>query len=333
MRRRCKCRFGVAWLCTLAAALVFAAGAAHAQTETYPARPVKLISDSAPGSHIDVTLRLFADRISKVWGQQLVVLNHPGAGGAISARVAAEAAPDGYTLYMPATSVFLAVPGKAANLPLQLPRDFTPVGFFSENPMFIVASPKLGVSTLAELIALAKQRPGQISYAVTGVGRLTHLTGELLQIRAGIELQIVPYTGGSAQALNDVIGGRVPLVIEGYAGALGGAIQSGTLKALALAAAERLPEFPDVPTVAETIPGFTAFGWQVLVAPLGTPDAIVNKASETLRKVVSDPELQQILAKRSSFTRAMSPAETLAFVHAEQQKWKPALDRIAVTAR
>lgn len=331
--QRCKRRLGIAGVFALAIALVFAASEGRAQTETYPAKPVKLISDSAPGSHVDVTLRLFAERMSKVWGQQLIVLNHPGAGGAISARVAAEAAPDGYMLYMPATSVFLAVPGKAANLPLQLPRDFTPIGFFSENPMFIVASPKLGVSTLAELIALAKQRPREISYAVTGVGRLTHLTGELLQIRAGIELQTVPYTGGSAQALNDVIGGRVSLVIEGYGGALGGAIQSGTLKALAHAATERLPEFPDVPTVAETIPGVTAFGWQVLLAPVGTPDAIVTKVSETLRRVVSDPELRQVLAKRSSFTRALSPAETLAFIQAEQQKWKPALERISAAAR
>jgi tripartite-type tricarboxylate transporter receptor subunit TctC len=308
-------------------------GAAHAQIETYPSKPVKVISDSAPGSNIDVTLRLFVDRMSKAWGQQVVVINHPGAGGAIAARVASEAAPDGYTLFMPALSLFLAVPGKAANLPLQLPRDFLPVGFFSENPMFIAAAPSLGVSTLAELIALARNRPREISYAVTGVGRLTHLTGELLQSRTEIELLMVPYTGGSAQALSDVVGGRVPVIIEGYAGALGGAIQSGSLRALALAAAQRLPEFPDIPAVAETIPGFTATGWQVLVAPPGTPETFVNKASETLLAVVRDPELRQTLAKRGAYTRPLSPAQTMAFVQAEQQMWKPAIERIAVSAR
>ena len=322
------------WFRSAGLALTLAiTGAAHAQAETYPSKPVKVISDSAPGSNIDVTLRLFADRMSRAWGQQIVVINHPGAGGAIAARVAAEAVPDGYTLFMPALSLFLAVPGKAANLPLQLPRDFVPVGFFSENPMFIAAAPSLGAATVAGLIALAKKRPREISYAVTGVGRLTHLTGELLQSRADIELLMVPYSGGSAQALSDVAGGRVPLIIEGYAGALGGAIQSGALKALALAAAQRLPEFPNVPAVAETIPGFPATGWQVLVAPLGTPEAFVNKASEMLLAVVRDAELRQILAKRGAYTREMSPAETMAFVHAEQQKWKPAIERIAISAR
>lgn len=183
------------------------AGNVNAQSTGYPTKPVRIISDSAPGSAVDVSLRIVADGLSQHWGQQVVVVNHPGAGGAISARVAAEAAPDGYTLYSPALSVFLALPGKAPNLPLQLPRDFLPIGLTAEQPMFVGVSPTLGVKTLSELIALAKSKPGQISYAVTGVGRLTHLTGELLQIRAGIKLQIVPYTGGSAQALNDIIGG------------------------------------------------------------------------------------------------------------------------------
>ena len=204
---------------------------AYAQVDSYPNRPVRIISDSAPGSAVDVGLRIIADGLGQHWGQQVLVVNHPGAGGAVSARVAAEAVPDGYTLYAPALSVFLTLPGKAPNLPVELPRDFAPIGFTADQPMSIGVSPALGINTLPELIALAKKRPGEISYAVSGVGRLTHLTGELLQIRTGIKLQMVPYTGGSAQALSDVIGGRISMVIEGYAG-LAGAFASGRSRRL-----------------------------------------------------------------------------------------------------
>ena len=202
--RSCWLKFTLLWLLPMTAAT------ASAQSASYPSKSVKIISDSAPGSAVDVSLRVIAEGLSQHWGQQVVVVNHPGAGGAISAKVAAEAAPDGYNLYAPALSVFLAVPGKASNLPLHLPRDFVPIGLTAEQPMFVGVAPSLGITTLPELIALAKCRPGAISYAVTGVGRLTHLTGELLQLRAGIKLQIVPYTGGSAQALGDIMGGRFP---------------------------------------------------------------------------------------------------------------------------
>jgi len=319
------------WWKGLAGALlaIATAGAVPAQSEDYPSRPVKIISDSAPGSANDVTIRLIADRLSQVWGQQVVLLNQPGAGGAISARVAAEATPDGYTLYMPALSVFLAVPGKAANLPAMVPRDFLPIGFVSETPMFFAASPTLGVKSLPELIALAKKKPGEISYAATGVGRLTHLAGELLQQRADIKLLLVPYSGGPSHALNDIIGGRIPVIIEGYSG-LAGAIQSGSLTGLATGSSQRLAEFPNLPTVAETLPDFLAVGWLALVAPLGTPDAIIRKASDDLFKVMSQPELQKQLAARGSYARPMNPADTTRFIHHEQQQWKPVLDRMAV---
>ena len=313
-------------------ALALATGGA-AQAQSYPTKPVRIISDSAPGSAVDVSLRIIADGLSQHWGQQTVVVNHPGAAGAISAKVAAEAPPDGYTLYSPALSVFLAVPGKAPNLPLHLPRDFVPIGLTAEQPMFIGVSATLGISTLPELIALAKQRPGAISYAVSGVGRLTHLTGELLQIRTGIKLQIVPYaSGGSAQAVNDIIGGRIPMVIEAYSG-VAGAYQSGALTAVAVASAERLAAFPSVPTVAETLPGFVATGWQVLVAPLGTPDAILQKASDDLRAVLVKPEIKDKLAARGAYVRPSSAAQAEAFVKSQQEMWKPALDQVAKQAQ
>lgn len=315
-----------AWLAMLVA---LAAPEARAQADNYPNRPVRIISDSGPGSAIDTGLRIIADGLGQLWNQQVLLVNQPGAGGAISARAAADATPDGYTLFAPALSVFLTLPGKAPNLPVELPRDFAPIGFTAEQPMSIGVSSKLGINTLAELIALAKSKPGEVSYAVTGVGRLTHLTGELLQIRAGIKLQMVPYSGGgTSQALADIIGGRIPIVIEGYTG-LAGAFQSGQLKCLAVASAQRLPEVPDVPTVSETIPEFIATGWQAVVAPRGTPEAIVNKVSDDLRKVLNVPEMKEKLAARGSYAKPMSPKEITDFVRAQQTLWKPALERIA----
>ena len=251
----------------------------------YPNKPIKIISDSAPGSAVDVSFRMVMDRLGSVLDQQIVPIDQPGAGGAIAAHAASEAIPDGYTLFAPALSLFISLPGKAENLPLILPRDFLPVGSLARLSVFICASPQSGIKTLPDLIARAKQHPGEISFAATGIGRITHLTGLLLESRAGIKLQAVPYAGGPAAALTDVIGGRVPLIIEGYSG-LAGAIQAHNINVLAVTSAHRLPDFPDVPTVAETLPGFATGGWQGIVAPLGTPAAAIQKINESLRKVL-----------------------------------------------
>ena len=306
---------------------ILAADAASAQTD-YPNNPVRLISDSGPGSAVDTGLRIIADGMSRYWKQQVVIVNQPGAAGSISATVASQAAPDGYTLYAPALSVFLTVPGKAANLPLMVPRDFAAVGYTVDQPLAIAVSPKLGIKTLQELIDLAKQKPGELSYAVTGVGRLTHLTGELLQLRAGIKLQMIPYTGNSAQAITDVYAGRIPIMIEGYTG-LVPAFQSGNLVPLAVGAARRLPSVPNLPTVAETVPGLIASGWQAVLTPNGTPEPIIAKASEALRAALEMADVREPLAARGSFARPMSPAEVTAFIRDQQMLWKPAIERIA----
>jgi tripartite-type tricarboxylate transporter receptor subunit TctC len=323
--KRCRCWFRMAglWFLTLPAA-----SAVHAQVGNYPNRPVTVISDAAAGSTPDVDARFVAEGLGKIWGQQVVVINHPGANGSIASRAASEVAPDGYTLFIPALSTFVALLTVAPNLPLKLPRDFLPIGFTAENPMFVAVNPSLGITSLPQLIARAKKEPGKISIAVTGIGRLTHLTGELLQTRTDIKLLSVPYTGGPAPALGDVAAGRVSMIIEGYSG-IAGAVNAGSVKLIAVASPERLPQFPDLPTVAETIPGFSATGWQVLVAPVGTPEPIIRKVSDDLRKVVTDPEFKTRLGNIGSYSRAMSPAEVLAFVQKEQQTWLPVLEKIA----
>jgi tripartite-type tricarboxylate transporter receptor subunit TctC len=309
------------WFFALAL-LVAGFSAGPARAEDYPARPVRLITDSAAGSAIDATARIVADGLTRTLGQQVVVVNTPGAGGSIAARAAAQATPDGYTLYMPSFSAFVAEPGAAGNLPIQAPRDFIPIGYLSGGPMFITAASWLKVKTLADLIALAKSKPGELSYGTNGPGRLTHLTGELLQARTGIKLQMIPYSGGTSKVLIDVLGGRVPLVFEAYSG-LAAAIQGGSLVPLAVASAQRLPDFPDLPTVAETLPGFEAAGWQILVAPVGMPDAIVQKANAALNKAMTDPEIRERIRRVGRYERPMSAAETAAFIQAEQRKWEP----------
>jgi len=318
--------FRMAGLCLMT---LPAAGAALAQAGDYPNKPVTMISDAAPGSAPDIDARFTAEGLTKMWGTQVIVANHQGANGSIAARFASQAAPDGYTLFMPALSTFASRPSVAPNLPLRLPRDFLPIGFTIENPMFIAVNPTLGINTLPELIARAKKEPGTISIAVTGVGRLTHLTGLLLQQRANIQLLPVPYNGGPAAAMGDVGTNRVSMIIEGYSGIMGG-VKAGQIKIIAVASHDRLPEFPDVPTVAETLPGFFATGWQVVVAPLGTPAPIINKVSTDLFKVMSDPDLKKRLGQVANYTRPMNPEQTLAFVNQQQETWLPILEKISV---
>lgn len=320
----------------LKAGVVAAAGASAWTSDLraqagYPDKPVRIVVDSAVGSANDATARILADKLGQIWKQQVVIFNQPGAGGAISARVASQAANDGYTLYMPATSVFLALaggPGVAPNMPVELPRDFAAIGFVLQQPIFIAASPKSGIASIPDLIARAKAQPNEVSYASTGRGRLTHLTMELLQARAGVQLRLVPYAGGPAQAMGDVVADRVDLVLDAYAG-LAGAAQSGLIKMLASSAPQRLPGMENLPTVAETLPDFFVGAWNVMLAPVGTSDAIVRKVNADLRAAVEDKEVTAKFAANGAFTRYMTPEETTAFTQDQQKIWRPILEKVA----
>ena len=314
---------------SLGFAASIAARPAFAQSD-YPNKPVRIVIDSAAGSANDAALRILGDRLSRLWNQQVVTLNQPGAGGGISAKVASEAPPDGYTLYMPATSPFLSLrgaPGVAPNLPIELPRDFASISVVLEQPLYIGASHKSGINTIADVIRMAKQKPGEVSYAATGRGRLTHLTMLLLEQRAGIKLQLIPYAGGPAQAMNDVMSGRVPLVLDGYAG-LAPAIKGDLIKGLASTALKRPPGFENLPTIAETIPHFFVGAWNVMLAPLGTPDAIIKKVNADMRVALADPEVGTKLAANGGFVRHSTPEEVVTFVQSEQKTWRPILEQL-----
>lgn len=308
--------------------LAAAIGGPPANAESYPTRPVMLLSPIAAGSGPDVIARIVADRLTQAWGQQVLVVNRPGGGGVIAAQAAAVAPSDGHTLYMPIASTFVVLPVTQAKMPLDLARDLVPIGVLGEQPMAIAVNPALGINTLAELIARAKARPGEMLFGA-GRGTLPHLTGEMLRRRAGLDLAYIPYPVNT-RAMQDAIGGTIHVFIESMA-ALSGPIQGGSLKALAVAASNRLPDFPDLPTVEEAVPGigiFQARGWFALMAPARTPDAVVQKINRDLRIVLGEPEVKRKLAVLGTYPRPMSPLETAAFIRSEQELWRPVVKQL-----
>jgi tripartite-type tricarboxylate transporter receptor subunit TctC len=271
----------------------------------------------------------FADRLTQVWTQQVLVINRPGGGGIIAAQAAATSEPDGYTLYFGVASTFVVLPETHDKLPIDPHRAFVPISLVSEQPFLIAAASMLGVNTLADAIALAKKKPEGLLYAANFRGSLPHMAGELFAARAGIRLTHVPYPG-TAPALNDAISGRIGLIVEAMSG-LSGAVASGTVKPLAFTAARRLPDFPDLPTVSETIPGFEAKGWFALMAPAGVSDEIVQKLNRDLRNVLAQSELQRRFQTLGTYARPMSPSETVSFIRSEQDRWRPLVRELAKT--
>jgi len=223
-------------------------------------------------------------------------------------------------LFFGISSTFVALPVLQPNLPFDVGQ-FVPIGFVGEQPMVIAADPALGVSSLKELIALANGRPGGLNCAVTQHGGLAHLTGLLLRQRAKIELTFVHYPG-TAQSVNDVVAGRVPMVVDGLPGFLG-AIAGGRLKPLAVASVQRLPNFPDLASAAEALGEFAASGWFALMGPPGTPGAIVDKVGKDLNEILASPELKQKLEELGTYPRPMSPHGLEDFIAREQALWKP----------
>jgi tripartite-type tricarboxylate transporter receptor subunit TctC len=303
-------------------------GSRLANAETYPSRYVSIVIQTAAGSGPDVIARIVADRLSHSWGQQVIIMNRNGAAGLVAAQAAAAAQPDGYTLYMPTSTALVILPETQSKLPVDFERDFVPIGLISQSPMIVAVSAALGVDTLEQFIALAKKRPGEILYAANNRGSFPHLTGEYFRSRAGIQLTFVPYPGAAA-GLKDVMGGSVSMIIEGPS-ALSGALQAGSIKTLAVTSTTRLPNFPDLPTVAETIPDFSVVGWFALMAQTGTPDSIVSKVSQDLQTVLKQPAIKERFETLGVYPRPTAPAEAAAFIRSERQLWKPVIKDVGL---
>jgi len=300
-----------------------ACGLAAAQ-DKYPSGPVKIINPLPAGSSPDVTIRMVAEQLTKMWGQQVVVENRPGGGGLIGAQAVLAAAPDGYTLFAAGGSTFTILPAQKDKLPVDVNRDLIPIALTGKGGFLLAVSPKLGVNSLAELIALAKKDPHTIVIGTNPAGTLPHLAARLLVELSKTPFTVLPYsTGGTNEAIRDILGGRVHAVIETRSG-LKGALDSGDLKALAIMSSERHEKFPDLPVAAETVPGLTAIGWQALVAPKGTPQAIIDQLRGDLLKALQDPHLQARFEQIGGMPfRPMPVADLIRFIEAEQKLWWP----------
>ena len=314
-------RRGIAALKILAGFTVVLSGSAVGSAAPYPERPIQIITQAATGSGPDVVGRVVAEQLSRLWRQQVVIVNRPGADGIIAAQAAVDATPDGYTLYLPNGSTFFSLPATHDQLPFDLQRDLAPIGMVGVLPMVIAVSRTLGVSDLAGLLAYAKARKENLFYAGGLRGGLPDLVGAMLNTRLGTNLTYVHYVG-TAKALPDVIAGQIPVVVDGIA-ALSSAMGGDSIVPLAVASANRLPEYPALATVAETIPDFEAVGWFPLMAPAGLTADIQTKLNNDLNNALSQPELQSRLAKLGTYVRQMSPPELAAFIRAQQELWEP----------
>ncbi len=309
--------------------LLFAAfGHAETQAQSFPTAPVKLIVTTGAGGGPDVIARLLAEGLARHWNQQVFVTNHPGAAGSIGMKVAGTSPADGYTLLFGLSSSFVALPEIAKGFPYDLVRDFVSIGYVCEQPMAIAVPPSLGVNTLGELIEYVKKRPGAINVAVLSRGGIPHLTSEWIKQAAGLDWTSVNYPGTPA-GLSDVMGGRVQVIMDGLP-SLAGAISGGQLKLIAVGSAKRLPNRPETPTIAETLPAIPrALGWFALMGPPGTPEPVAKKISDDLRTVLSEPAMKKRFEDVASYVNPMSSDELLAYIRTEQALWKPVIEKIA----
>lgn len=309
-----------------AATAVFCAAlccaAAYAQPEKYAVRPVRVIVPWPAGGNIDELVRVLGPKVTEAIGQQLVIENRPGAGGIIGSATAAKAAPDGYTLLVDNLTSHAINPALYGKLPFNTERDFVPIRMMVIIPHILVAHPSLPAKNMKELIALAKAKPGQLDFASFGAGTTSHLAGEMLNMMAHIDLVQVPYKGGPA-ALADTLAGNVPLNINGIAITIP-YVKSGRLRGLAVMTLHRSPLLPDVPTMQEAanLPGFEVASRICMMAPKGTPQAIVDKLSDAMAKALEDPAAKQrLLGMGLEEVRDGAPQAFLPWFHAEQAKW------------
>jgi len=305
------------------AALFFWLAAPHGSTALaeakYPAGPVSIVVPFGPGGGTDLIGRIFAKSLSKVLDSPVIVRNHAGAGTTIGTAFVAHSPRDGLTLLLNGSTLTYQ-PAMYKSLPYNVKKDLVPIAFISDQPYALLVNKDLPVKTLDDFVALAKQSPGRIPYGSAGIGSAMHLSAELLWEKLGIKMLHVPYPG-TGQAMNDLLSGQVKAVLTTAAGAAG-MVKSGTVKALGVTSAKRLPTMPDVQTIAEAgLPDYQQGSWMALFVPAGTPSAIVNQIAEATAKALADPELVKQFTAQGLEVKTGGPAQVQPFFNQEVDRW------------
>jgi tripartite-type tricarboxylate transporter receptor subunit TctC len=314
------------WKATVFACALIAANGALAQrtasesASSYPSKPIRLVVPSAPGGGTDIVARLIGQGLQDAWGQTVVVDNRGGAGGNIGTEMVARAAPDGYTLLMGTVGTHAINPSLYARVGFDPIKDFAPITLVADTPSLLAVHPSVPAKTVRELVALAKAKPGQLSYASAGNGTSNHLAGVLLCMMAGIDMVHIPYKG-SGPALIDVIAGQVPVMFNNPASIMPH-LKAGRLRAIALSSAERSRLVPGLPTVAESgVPGFEVRSWHGAFAPAGTSRDIVNRLNSEMVKALNQPDVKERFASQGVELVGNKPEEFAAFLQKEHAKW------------
>jgi tripartite-type tricarboxylate transporter receptor subunit TctC len=315
----------------LAAALGVVFAAVGAVAQDYPTRPIRLVVAFAAGGTTDFVARLIAEKTKASLGQSIVVENKPGANGAIGADYVAKSEPDGYTLFFSTAGALAINPSMRNDLPYDPIKDFTPIAPVARNTVVFAVNHTLGIATGQDMIARAKEKPGTVTVAITGVGAISHLAIEMLQLAAGIKLQIVPYRG-AGQATADFIGGQLN-AMSAEVPVLMPQVKVGKAKILAVSAQNRSDVLPDVPTFAELgYPDVVADNWSGVLAPPRTPPAIIAKLNQAFNAVVKDPEVRRRLAENGVSTIGGTPEELTELIKRETTRWRKVVRETGVKA-
>jgi tripartite-type tricarboxylate transporter receptor subunit TctC len=302
----------------LAAAALGLSAPVQTMAQTYPTKPVRLVVPFPPGGATDIIARLLGQKLQEIWGQSVLIEYKPGAGTVVGTDFVAKSPPDGYTMGVVITAHVIN-PGLRTDLPYDTTKDLSGVSMVAVQHIALVATPGLEANTVPELIALAKKNPGKLTYATPGTGTAMHLAGEMLKSQAGIDIVHVPYKGG-APAYPDVISGRVALQIDPMSASMPN-IKAGKVKVLAITSPQRAPTVPDVPTVAETLPGFSVLSISGIVVPGATPREVVRKASADINRALAASDLVERMAQQGMEPSGNTPEQFDAFIRAEIEKW------------
>ena len=298
--------------------LALAVAADVAPAQQYPVKPIRVLVAQAAGGPTDVVTRIYGTKMSELLGQQMVVDNRPGAGGSVAGEIVARAPADGYTLCSAANGT-IAIAPNFLKLSFSVTKDLAPVALIGNSPLALMVHPALPANSVKELIALAKAKPGTINFGSSGLAGTGHLAGELLKMMAGIDIVHVPYKG-AAPALTAVAAGEAQMLVSGLSSGLP-FIQSKRVRAIAVTSPRRLAVLPDVPAVAETVPGYEAGSWYAVLATAGTPRAVIERLNKESTRTINDPDIRSKLTAAGVELEALTPEQLGAKIRTETERW------------